>query len=277
MPDATTRPAAAPLASTGFRTDLRVLELGGSTVDDYGTHLVVRTPDNPHYYWGNFLLLRDLPVAGGEREVVAAFHTEFPRAAHVAIGIDGTGDLTEQVAPFVDAGLTHEQAVVLTATRLTPPAREAEGVVVRQLEGDDDWEQRAQLDVLVDDLTPDEDTVAFVRARVASWRRLADEGHAHWFGAFEDGRLLSTCGVVRTATGPEGEARYQHVATHPQARRRGLASAVVHAAGRHALDELGVGRLVIVADVDGDAARVYRALGLEGTELQTQLVRVPRG
>ena len=55
------------IRSLGFRTDLRLLEMTGSVIEDRGTHLVVRTPDNPTYFWGNFLLLRQLPFPGGER------------------------------------------------------------------------------------------------------------------------------------------------------------------------------------------------------------------
>ena len=49
------------IRSLGFRTDLRLLEMTGSVIEDRGTHLVVRTPANPTYFWGNFLLLRELP------------------------------------------------------------------------------------------------------------------------------------------------------------------------------------------------------------------------
>ena len=77
------------VSSLGFRTDLALLTASGSVVEDRGTHLVVRSPDNPSYFWGNFLLLSEPPVLGGEKEVVGAFHTEFPLAEHVSIGVDG--------------------------------------------------------------------------------------------------------------------------------------------------------------------------------------------
>ena len=73
------------IRSLGFRTDLRILEMTGSEIEDRGTHVVVRTPTNPTFFWGNFLLLKAMPVLGGEREVIGAFHTEFPHAEHVAI------------------------------------------------------------------------------------------------------------------------------------------------------------------------------------------------
>ena len=61
------------VSSLGFRTDLALLADSGSVVEDRGTHLVVRSPENPSYFWGNFLLLAEPPVPGGEKEVVGAF------------------------------------------------------------------------------------------------------------------------------------------------------------------------------------------------------------
>ena len=49
--------------SLGFRTDLALLERAGSTIEDCGDHLVVRSPSNPTFYWGNFLLLDHVPAA----------------------------------------------------------------------------------------------------------------------------------------------------------------------------------------------------------------------
>src|SRR5688572_8529618 len=115
------------IRSLGFRTDLRLLELTGSQIEDRGTHLVVRTPDNPSYFWGNFLLLKQRPFPGGEREVIAAFQTEFPEAEHVSIGIDGTEDQTAELQAFVDAGMEVDCGVVLTAGALIEPRPVADG------------------------------------------------------------------------------------------------------------------------------------------------------
>src|SRR5688500_15885597 len=133
------------IRSLGFRTDLRLLQMTGSQIEDRGTHLVIRTPTNPTHFWGNFLLLKSLPVLGGEREVIGAFHTEFPQAEHVAVGIDGTDDPGEALAPFAEAGLEVQVGVVLTASELVAPAPLPEGVVVRRLESDEDWEARSRL------------------------------------------------------------------------------------------------------------------------------------
>ncbi|WP_210503043.1 GNAT family N-acetyltransferase [Nocardioides xinjiangensis] len=254
------------VGSLGFRTDLALLTASGSLVEDRGTHLVVRSPENPSYFWGNFFLLARLPVPGGEKEVVGAFHTEFPNADHVSIGID-TADLTDEArAAFEAAGLTVDVATVLTATELRAP-REVEAEV-RPLESEEDWEARAQLSRRLYPETSEEAFLAFARNKNVQERRLVDAGRGRRFGAFVDGALVSTAGVFVTE---EGVARFQSVETHPDHRRRGLASAVVHAAGRHALDRLGVRTLVIVADTDGEAIGLYRRLGFVDAERQLMM------
>ena len=251
------------VTSLGFRTDLALLTASGSLVEDRGTHLVVRSPDNPSYFWGNFLLLAQPPAPGGEREVVGAFRTEFPQAQHVSLGIDVAEITNESRAAFEAAGLTVDVATVLTASALQEP-REV-GAEVRALAGDDEWEARARLSQQLYPQTPEEAFMAFARQKNAQERRLVDGGRGQRFGAFVDGELVSTAGAFVTE---DGVARFQSVETHTDHRRQGLAAAVVHGAGQHALDRLGVRTLVIVADTDGEAIGIYRRLGFADSERQ---------
>src|SRR6476469_2836345 len=254
------------VSSLGFRTDLALLTSSGSVVEDPGTHLVVRSPDNPSYFWGNFILLAQPPVPGGEKEVVGAFHTEFPMADHVSIGID-TADLTDEArAAFEAAGMTVDVATVLTAGSLVAP-REVEAEV-RELTGEDDWEARARLSQQLYPNTPEDTFMTYARQKNTQERRLVDSGRGTRFGAFVDGTLVSTAGIFVTE---EGVARYQSVETHTDHRRKGLAAAVVHAAGRHGLERLDVRTLVIVADTDGDAIGIYRRLGFADVERQLMM------
>jgi ribosomal protein S18 acetylase RimI-like enzyme len=260
------------VTSLGFRTDLALLTASGSVVEDRGTHLVVRTPANPTYFWGNFILLAQPPVPGGEKEAVGAFHTEFPLAEHVSIGID-TADLSaESRAAFEAAGLTVDVAAVLTAEELVVPREVA--AEVRPLVSEEDWESRARLSCRLEDATGGEAHLTFARGRNVQEQSLVAAGRGVRFGAFVDGEVVSTAAVFRTE---DGVARFQSVETDPAHRRQGLAAAAVHAAGRHALDELGVRTLVIVADDDGDAIRIYRGLGFRATERQVMLEKRPSG
>lgn len=254
------------VTSLGFRTDLALLTSSGSVVEDRGTHLVVRSPDNPSYFWGNFVLLAQAPVPGGEKEVVGAFRTEFPLADHVSIGIDAADIPDASRAAFEEAGLTVDVATVLTAAALTAP-REVEADV-RVLKTDEDWEGRARLSQQLYPSTSEEAFMTYARQKNAQERRLVDAGRGARFGAYVDGALVSTAGIFVTEP---GVARYQSVETHPEHRRQGLAAAVVHAAGEHALAHLGATTLVIVADTDGGAIGIYRRLGFADVERQLMM------
>lgn len=88
-----------------------------------------------------------------------------------------------------------------------------------------------------------------------------------WFGAFLGDRLVSSLGLFAV---PGGLARFQDVETHPELRGRGLAGTLVHHASRHGLERMGARTLVMVADPDYLAVRVYRSVGFSGTETMVE-------
>lgn len=236
----------------GWATDLAVLELTGSTVGDRGDHLVVRTPDNPGFHWGNFVLVTD-PAAGNDAERwVRTFTTEHPSATWIAVGL---------VAPPTDpsawqalqAQLEVNEALT-TCTR--PLATElADGNTVRQLDGKD-WAQSVARAVAGNER---EDPVSFrdfVERRVGARRVLSACGDAAFFGAFAGERLVAELGVVRCGR----TARYQDVSTDAAHRRRGLARHLLGVAAAWA-SERGCDRWVIVAGANSDAGRLYRQAG----------------
>jgi hypothetical protein len=48
-----------PIASLGFRTDIMLLALGGSSITEHDGLTVVATPRTPDFWWGNFVLVPD--------------------------------------------------------------------------------------------------------------------------------------------------------------------------------------------------------------------------
>jgi len=71
----------------GWATDLAILEHTGSTVEEHPGHLVVRTPANPDFYWGNFVLVTDPDAVDDADRWVGVFAAAFPQAGWVAIGL----------------------------------------------------------------------------------------------------------------------------------------------------------------------------------------------
>lgn len=253
--------------SLTLRTDLRLLEQAGSEIEDLGTHLVVRTPDNPTFRWGNFLILRRPPFPGGAREVMAAFDAEFDHPGYRAITFDQTGPL--DVSEFVEAQMTATRDIALIASSVQPPARAHAGAELRVLSSPEDWEQRVALSLRIDGGSEAE--AAFARGKVRQEQRLEELGLGHRWGAFVDGRLVATAGIYRVA---DEVARFQSVETDPDHRRQGLAGTLVHRVAEHGFTALGATTLVIVADADAGSIRIYHALGFADAEVTTDLEQV---
>ncbi|MBW8483071.1 GNAT family N-acetyltransferase [Actinomadura parmotrematis] len=258
--------------SLGFRSDLMLLGLQGSTVEQRDGHLAVRTPGNPGFYWGNFLLLAGPPAPGTVAGWVEVFRRAFPDAAHVAIGIDGVAGLAGHTGELAGAGLDIDRNTVMTASAVRPPPRPNEDAEFRVLAGDADWRAALELRVATHADAGIPGYREFAERHLTAMRRLQDRGHGAWFGAFQGGRMVSGLGVFGDGS---GTVRYQSVDTHPEHRNQGLAGTLVHLAGRYALERMAARTLVIVADPGYAAIRIYRSVGFTDSETQVQLQRTP--
>jgi ribosomal protein S18 acetylase RimI-like enzyme len=260
------------VTSLGYRTDLALLQLGGTRVEDKGDHRVVRSPHNPTFWWGNFLLLSRVPAAADTDRWLDRFAAEFPDAEHVALGFDGVAGRVEDLAAFAERGLRCETATVMSASVVHEPPRPNHEATYRELSSDDDWAQSVELRVACNDEQEENAYREFATLKVATNRSLSEGGHGGWFGAFEDGRLVSQMGLFSASP---GLARFQSVETHPEARGRGLAGTLVHHVSRYGFDKLGAHTLVMVADPDYLAVRVYRSVGFSDGESQLQAEKPP--
>jgi hypothetical protein len=133
------------LSSLGFRTDLALLERAGSTIDDRGDHLVVRSPENPTFYWGNFLLLDHVSRADRVEEWLDRFAAAFPEARHRTFGFDTTRGTIDDLSGFVAQGFRVEASTVMTARAVRPPPHPNSEATYRVFQSDNDWraERRA--------------------------------------------------------------------------------------------------------------------------------------
>lgn len=253
--------------SLALRTDLAVAALDG-TVADRGDHVVVATPDQPSFYWGNFIVVAPPPTPDEARAWLArAAAVRCPEAAHVAVAIDAPdGALAPDVAAaLVGAGATVETMIAMACDRPLAAAAPAD-VEVRPFDRARDWDALLALSLTLDPDTPA--MRAFLTQRIAARARAAARGQVRWWGGFAAGELIASAGVVPLADC----ARYQDVQTHAAWRRRGVASAVLTAIAREARNQnqnqnenqnsLAGARLVLVVAEDNAAARAaYQRLG----------------
>lgn len=263
----------AEVTSLGYRTDLMIRALEGSQVVHHPGYVTVRSPANPAFWWGNFVLLSGAAMREGPEPGLALMRSEFPAAAYVALGIDVTSAAAAGLDAFAAAGLDVQPDTVLTAGALREPPHPNRAAVLRELDGDDDWRQSAQLRAVCDAEEGGPPPVpAFIAAREATRRALTGTGHGAWFGAFLDGQLASQLGVFSDG---RGVARYQEVATHPGARRQGLAATLLCHAAQYATSQLAATTLVIVADPAEPAIGVYRGVGFADRETEVSVSRAP--
>ncbi|ALW89120.1 GNAT family N-acetyltransferase [Deinococcus actinosclerus] len=266
--------------SLAYFTDLALRRQEGSLVARGPAYAVVRSPANPTFWWGNFLLMPALPAPGDRPGWEAAFTQEYPHAAHRVFGVDVPGPALEGPAAdeFRAAGYDVRADTVLTAGRTHAPRRINRDATVRVLDGDADWSAALRLREAVNAADPHGHEPAgyrvFAERKLAAYRAAQAAGHGAVLGAFDDrGDMLSGLGIFGAG---EGVARYQSVETHPDARSRGLAGTLVHRAGEWARGQLGTRTLVIVADPDYHAQRLYESVGFTPTEVQIALERRPQ-
>jgi GNAT superfamily N-acetyltransferase len=258
-----------PELPPGWATDLAVLEYSGSEIDDRGDHLVIRSPQNPSFHWGNCLLVTEQVAVDDAERWVETFRAAFPDASWVAIGL---ARMPGDEVAWTQLGLELELDDVLSTRSLPRQTPAPEGYVVRQLDGDD-WERSVERGVRGHDGTAEDQAQShqqFVRARMVAQRALSERGVAAFFGAFAGGELVAELGIVRCLA----TARYQNVGTDERHRRRGLAA---HLLGLAALwsAERGCDTWVIVTEADNPAGRVYRAAGFELDSATVQAYRPP--
>jgi GNAT superfamily N-acetyltransferase len=260
------------IVSLGYRTDLMLLRLQGSVIEPRAGYQVIRTPANPMFHWGNFVLLSGPPAPGTVMSWVNTFAGEFPGAGHVAIGVDGTGGDAGDASELAVAGLAAERNTVLTAGATKLPPRPNETAQFRVLDSDADWLAALELQEAVYGYSDPLGWEGFQGRRMQAMRRLQAQGFGAWFGAFQAGRMVSGLGVFGDGS---GIARFQAVDTHPEHRRRGLAGTLVYRAGQYAGQEMAAQTLVIVADPEGPAIGIYRSVGFRDAETQVQLQLQP--
>jgi GNAT superfamily N-acetyltransferase len=256
--------------SLGYRTDLIFSRFNGEVIDR-GEYLVIRTPANPTFYWGNYLLFAQPPKPGDYalwRDLFAAEIGPNPPVKHMVFGIDGANDEIGDIDAFLEAGFEIERNIILTASAVRQPSRANTEVTIRPLMGENEWVEdlEMQISCFQQDHEPAGYRIFATRAQ-AGMRAMIDAGLGQWSGAFLGETLTASLGLFVE----DGVGRFQAVVTHPNFRRRGICGRLVYETARLGLETMGARVLVMAADPEYHAARIYEAVGFVPTEWQVGL------
>jgi len=252
----------------GWHTDLAVLGLEGSTIEERADHLVIRSPSSPLYHWGNFVLVTEPGAVDRPEKWLDLFEREFPDSAHRAIGLVAA-PADEASWQALDLELGRDD--VLAAEACPEPTSVPQGYLVRRIADAIEWEQSAGLRIQ-EFAQGNRREAQHERNRTRSRIAMSEQGHTAWFGAFHGDRLAAELGIVDCG---DAVARYQSVVTAAEHRRRGLAGHLLGVAAAWAA-ERGAQRWVIVADDGSEADRLYRSRGFTPVASGARAQRTPR-
>jgi ribosomal protein S18 acetylase RimI-like enzyme len=249
----------------GWRSHLLACSFGAE-IAERDDCIVLRSPGNPSYYWGNCLILPAAPRDDELAHWLARFDEEIarhqPDSRHRAFGVNAAA-IDGALPAWRAAGIDEfdEMAVLrLEARGLAPrPAvRDTPGLVLRALSLPDELELAVEAQVAArDESFGAEGYRVFSRGLLRRMAAMQALGTAAWFGAMANDVLAADCGLVH-----DGRiGRFQFVETQSAWRRRGLCRALIDHVCRHAFETLGLQSLVMCADPHDVAIGIYRSVG----------------
>lgn len=252
------------IKSLGFKTEMIFHRFDG-VVLNRGDYVVVKTPSNPGFFYGNFLLFFRAPELGSLEKWKRIFLKEFSDCAEVKhftflwdSSSDGAGEGIGDVTEFGMEGFKVDFSVVLTACSVHAPLKKNPEVVVRPISTDAEWKAVTENQIASKEADyRAEEYRAFKERQMVRYRAMSDQGLGHWFGAFLNGKLVADLGIYRDGT----LGRFQSVETHPEFRRQGICGSLVHQSAQYAFDKMGLTDLVMVADENYHAAKIYESVG----------------
>ncbi|MEZ4633359.1 MAG: GNAT family N-acetyltransferase [Deinococcales bacterium] len=255
------------LRSLALQTDLFFTHFEGEVIDkkDY---LVVLTPKNPSYHWGNYLIFKEAPKQGDFDLWQAIFQDEvlkrLPEVSHQLFAWDDPLGSEGEVADFLAGGFRLEHSLALSTQQPIPPVKPNHDISCRPLNSDADWQQAFENQVACRDLSYEEVGYRLFKERqMKRYRDMAEAGLGSWYGAFLGKCLVADLGIFVGPSSAGSLARYQSVGTHPHYRRQGICGTLVYQSAQLAQQQNEIKRFVMVADEHYHAARIYESVGFK--------------
>jgi ribosomal protein S18 acetylase RimI-like enzyme len=234
--------------------------------------VVIRTPSAPNFYFGNLLSLKIDIEKKTLEQWTALFDSIFSETA----GVDHytfTWPRRENfdanmIKPFIDANYKFDETHILSMERsqFEPPEMLNEDIDYRSIETDADWQQWTELN-LVERLKTDEETGlrTFLQGRIQNYNKLSQEGLGEFLGAFKGETLIGYAGLYYL----DGLARFQDVHVRPDFQNKKIAKTLLTKLIQRTSET--VNTMVIVADENYHASKLYQSLGFTITERECSL------
>ena len=259
-----------PAAHLGLRSEYVINHLS-STFSEEEDVIVLRSPDDPNYYFGNLLALK-VPL---DSRTPAQWQTRFrelfrsvPEVQHCTLIWAREESTPANVREFQRLNFEYEENHILKVRRedFRVPERLNSEPEYRALQTTSDWQQWTALNIAekLDDHREDE-LRPYLQGRIHNYQRLEEKGFGETLGAFQNGRLIGYAGLYHL----DGLARFQNVHVIPSAQNRAIARTILTQLTQRLPDS--VQELIIVADEHYHASALYQSLGFHIAERECSL------
>jgi ribosomal protein S18 acetylase RimI-like enzyme len=234
-----------------------------SIIEDVGDALVIVTPHNPYWRWGNLIVLKNPPRAEDVGRWRALYEKRIaPNQAipnRILIWDETTID-TSTIEEYKKDNLTFSPYNVLTLKSLTQPKNHNGRISIKEVfDNDEAWQDVIEANIESFGVSETSDYKDYAERRFSDHRSHIRKGAGRWYSAFVDGEFAGSLGIFAG----DGLCRFQEVAVRPKFRRQSVASTLVYHGASRAREEYPNHLQVIVADPEGEAINVYRQIGFE--------------
>ena len=233
-------------------------------IDAFPTHWVIRTPSNPSFWFGNYLLFREAPRSGQLASWLDLHRATFGSTLnHTTLGWDEPK--VGEISQFIEAGFKPSHGISLSISAYHGGIEINPDLIVRPLHTAQEWEAMLQQQIQIDteDLHFPEDNGVFRRRQMEAAQTMVDDHRGHWWGAFRGPELVGGMGLFFDEA--ETIGRFQYVTTARAYRRQRVCTTLLDHIVRHAFATVKPECLVICTDADEKNAAIptYLNFGFE--------------
>ncbi len=255
------------IQSLEINTDLHINRFSG-TVTDKGDYIVVHTPSNPGYYYGNYLVFNKPPGKNDYEKWMALFKKEIydkNHSNHVLFRWDTIIGDTGYVSKFKENNFDIEENILLSTHVVNQPLHYNTEITIRVLKTDSEWEMAINNQILCRDENTSgslPDFTKFKQKQFEQYRLMCKNKLCEWFGVFIKDQLVADMGVFLV----NGAGHFDNVGTAPEFRRQGICGSAIYKISKQYLDSKKAHTLMMVADENYHAARIYESVGFQPNE-----------
>lgn len=238
--------------------------------------IVFRTAEQPDYYFGNLLALKEpldsrTPAQWQERFREA--FSELPGVRHCTLQWIREDPQPVNVERFKALGFQFEEnhILALNTSKFRGITEPFDGCSFRPLQSAEDWSQWIEMNI-ADQLEhhTEAELRPYLNGRVRNYQALSQRRLGETLGAFDGAELIGYAGLYHL----NDLGRFQNVQVNEDRRNQGIARTLL----THLVERLpeGVDQLVIVADEHYHASALYQRLGFQIAERECSLCWWPK-